>query len=126
MNREKQYHKLGKRFMRLDEAEKKAKSDKEEIRRELSGLMRDEFAEKDYLLPTISESIPNAFFHLTGISKEDFLKTRYPGWTLLKEIVEEEDIVFILQKQPQYIGKVIELDDAQISKIVVEYTPEID
>jgi len=54
------------------------------------------------------------------------MATRYPSWNLIKLIEDDEETTFIFRKRPEYMGKVIELEDAKLSKIAVEYSPEID
>ncbi len=96
------------------------------MRGELTGVIRDSFAEAEHLLPTLTETIPNSFFEDTGMSHERFMATRYPSWNLIKLIEDDEETTFIFRKRPEYMGKVIELEDAKVSKIAVEYAPEID
>lgn len=126
LDRESRYQTVGKKWMVLASEEKKVKATKEKLRKELLDLIIDEFEEKDFLRPVVSDSIPHSFFEKTGISHTEFIKTRYPGWELLKTINEESSVTFVLQKLPEYVGKVIDLGGAQLSKLVVEYTPEID
>ena len=127
MDRDKTYERLGNKWIKLTSQEAKVKETKEKLRAELSGVIKEEFAEKDYLLPIITETIPNSFFEATGISYDEFLGTRYPGWELISEIDMENEVVFILKKRPEFMGKVIELGkDVQLTKTVVEYSPEID
>ncbi len=60
------------------------------------------------------------------MTHDRFLATRYPSWNLIKTVPGRTETTFILRKRPEYVGKVIEIDDQKISKIAVEYSPEID
>ena len=120
------YERLGKKWIRLQSQEKKVKESKDKIRGQLTGAIRDSFAEAEHLLPTLTETIPNTFFEDTGLSHDRFIGSRYPSWNLVKTIPGRSETTFILRKRPEYMGKVIELEDAKISKIAVEYAPEID
>lgn len=110
----------------MDSQEKKVKESKEKLRKELLDLLRDDTAEREYLLPVATETIPDSFFDSTGMTEAVFLQTRYPGWKLIKKIKEENATVFLLQKLPEYIPTIIDLNSSQIVKSVVEFTPEID
>jgi hypothetical protein len=74
-----------------------------------------------------SVEVPQQFFKVTQISHEDFVSTRFPGWDLTKKMEDDPNkVIFILRKQPALMSKIIEMDDAQLTKIVAEYTPEVD
>ncbi len=120
------FNRLGKKWIRLQSQEKKVKESKDKVRGQLTGAIRDSFAEAEHLLPTLTETIPNTFFEDTALTHEQFLGSRYPSWNLIKTIPGRNETTFILRKRPEYMGKVIELEDAKVSKIAVEYAPEID
>lgn len=120
------FDRLGKKWVKLNAQEKKVKESKDKIRGQLTGAIRDSYAETEHLLPTLTETIPNTFFEDTGLSHDRFLGSRYPSWNLIKTVPGRNETTFILRKRPEYMGKVIELEDQKLSKIAVEYTPEID
>ena len=115
------------KWVRLDSQEKKVKETKEKLRKELLDMLREDNAERSNLLPVISETIPDTFFEVTGISEDRFLASRYPGWNLIKTMDEDGATVYILQKKPEFMPVVLPVDDeVQVTKTIIEYTPEID
>lgn len=96
------------------------------MRGELTGAIKSSYAEAEHLLPTLTETIPNTFFEDTALTHDQFLDSRYPSWDLIKKIPGRVETTFVLRKKPEHMGKVIELEDAIVTKISVEYSPEID
>lgn len=103
-----------------------------ELRDEFFRLHDEEFKGKDHLLPVRTIEVPDVFFAATGMSKEDFIESRFPGWNV--EHVEYNTAlkksVFILKRDKRFIPGVVEVDDGdkllRVSKEVSEYTPEFD
>lgn len=115
---------LARRQMRLSRLEKKIKERKEQVRKEFFSIANQNTP--DYTLPTTSIHVPEAFFNISGMSHTDFLKSRFPSWTLKATTISGKDVVFVLQKRPEYVGYVDGGPGVQISRSISELTPEID
>jgi hypothetical protein len=95
-------------------------------------LLEDKLRGKDHLLPVRTIEVPEEFFTRTGMSKEDFVQTRFPGWNI--EHCEKNTVtgqtVFVFKRDPRYVPDVVELEDGdhliRVQKEIAEYTPEID
>lgn len=75
-------------------------------------------------LPMKSVVIPEGWLEKIDISKEDFFKSRYPGWIILSE----KGGVYIIMKDPEYISwEYVDPDThIKVAKQIQESTPEID
>lgn len=117
-------------------AEKEAKVEASKIRDEFLRLYDADVASSAYALPVITIEVPDIFFELSQMSKEDFISTRFPDWQI--EHSEAKPFanctVFVLRKNPTYLpGSIdveIEIDGKsefiRVAKEVSEYTPEMD
>lgn len=114
----KQY-KLSKLLKKLDVVKK-------QIRAELF-LEADEHFEKEHWhLPMTSWLVENEFFEKSGITREEFVKTRFPQWDIQSTKEDQEGVVYVLRKKKQYMPWSYENGDFEISRSVAELTPEID
>lgn len=104
--------------------EKELKARKEELRDELFGVANRE--QPEHLLPTATIEVPFEFFNTTGMTYDDFLKSRFPTWDLQDYEVKDNSVVFILRKGKSYMPWKYEDDYYKLSKSPVEPTPEID
>lgn len=132
MTRQERLQQIARELYEAKLEEKQAGDTTKELRNEFFRLYDEEFRSKDYLLPVRTIEVPNEFFHSTGMSQDDFVSSRFPGWDV--EHVEYNTAlgkrVFVLKRDPAYIPGVIEIDDddkkLRVSKEVSEYTPEMD
>lgn len=97
---------------------------KSDLRKEFFDLVTNTVGLEEKDLPTKSVELPQNFLERIELTEEDFFKSRYPGWN----VVANENDVYILIKDPAYIG--YEFVDPEskikISKQIQESTPEID
>lgn len=128
MNREERLQDLAKRYYRIDQREKNWKSRRESLREEIIRLIEYDFRGKDRLLPVKTIEVPDVFFKTTGMSKEEFAATRFPGWDVehCEYNIAEEMTTFVLKRDPSYLPRVVESDDVRVSKVITEYSPVID
>lgn len=132
MTRQERLQEIARKLYEAKTIEKEADGVVKELRDEFFRLYDEEFRGKDYLLPVKTVEVPAEFFARTGMSQDEFISSRFPGWEV--EHVEYNTAlarrVFVLKRDPKYISGVIEVDDGdkklRVSKEVSEYTPEID
>jgi len=133
MERSERLKHLGREIDRLSKLEKEIKIHREVVRDEFSRLVQDEVKDKEYLQPVKSIEIPDEFFHSTGLSKEEFVASRFPGWNVehLEKDIAKNTTSFVLRRDPNYIPYSIVVDEDEeselrVSKSIAEYNPEID
>lgn len=117
---------LARRQLRLAKLEKAIKERKQKLREQFFSLANENVP--DYALPTTSVHVPLSFFEKTGMKQEDFLKSRFPSWTLKATTKNDTDMVFVLQKRKEYMTYVGADPDngVQIARSISELTPEVD
>lgn len=117
---------LAHRQMKISRLTKKLDEWKKQVRDQLFEIADSSYGEQNYLLPTITMSVPLVFFERTGLSNEGFLATRFPAWELLHSEDEDDHRVFVLKKLPAYAPYSVAGDEYEISRSVSEMTPEVD
>lgn len=130
MNLEERITHVAKELAQYAEEERKVKALRDDAKEEFYRLIRDRH--KRDILPVRTIEVPDEFFAVTGLSYEEFVETRFPGW--LVEHVEKNialnRTVFVLKRDPEYLadGVDITVDNKRlrVSKVVAEYTPEVD
>lgn len=118
--------KLAYKQTRLTKLLKKLDAVKKEIRAELFQEADDHFEKEHWLLPMTSWLISYEFFEKTGMSKEDFAKTRFPQWDVTAIQEKNEGIVFVLRKKKNFMPWSYSSGEYEISRSVAEITPEVD
>jgi hypothetical protein len=114
---------LAKNLAKAKEAEKKAKFARETAQGAFFKAVAEEWREKKKSLrPVTTITVPADFWDKTGMSVDEFLDTRFPGWEL--ERVSDDNLV--LRKLPEYMPSEINVDGTKVTKTVSEYTPVID
>lgn len=132
MRREEYLQEIAKGLFEASEDEKEAKKRREYLRDEFFRLAEAEFHGKDHILPVKTIEVPDEFFARTGLTKDEFVKSRFPGWKVehCEKNVAMSHTVFVFKKDPSYIPTVVdvEVDDQSIrvAKEIAEFTPEID
>ena len=111
---------------RLTALLKKLDALKKQLRAELFQEADEHHKERHWNLPMTSWLVPHEFFERTGMSREDFEKTRFPMWNITSRKETYEGFVYVLQKKPQYMPWSYGSDEFEISRSVAEITPEID
>lgn len=119
------------------EKEKQAKQLREQAREEFFRMADEMWRSKEDLVPVQTVEVPQDFFVSTGLTQEQFMETRYPGWDI--EHVELNPATmkrtFILKRNIRYLPRLVEVKEwpedtnspiFKVSKDVAEYTPEID
>lgn len=126
MTREERQQQIAKELYQAREQERKIKSRVDELKDEFFKLAEDEYAHKDHMLPVRTIEIPDNFFIRTGMTHQEFVETRYPGWNI--EHVENTSgmVVFILKRDPSLMPVTVSVDGVSVTKTPIEYTPEID
>lgn len=117
---------LAYRQIKLTRLLKQLDTVKKKIRAELFQEADEHFAEKHWLLPMTTWLVPWEFFERTGMSREDFVKTRFPQWNVESSREDPEGIVYVLKKKKEYMPWSYSDDEYEISRSVAEITPEID
>jgi len=132
MQRQDRLREIGRQFYAAKEKEKISSTEVKELREEFFRLYNEEFKHKDHLLPVKTVEVPDEFWTSTGMNKDEFVESRFPGWLVehVERNVSTNNTTFVLRKDPKYIAGTIDIDDTdktiRISKEVSEYTPEID
>lgn len=99
---------------------------KKQIRAELFQEADEHFAIEHWHLPMTSWLVEWDFFEKTGITPEEFIKTRFPQWNVTSTREDTEGIVYVLQKKKEYMPWSYENGEYVVSRSVAEITPEID
>lgn len=127
MTREERLAEIAKELTSATYREREAKADREHAKEEFFRLIRDRHKNSD-LLPVQTVEVPLDFFERTGMTKEEFAESRFPGWTVehCERNIAQSQIVFVLKRDASYIPDDIVVDGVKVSKSIAEYTPEID
>jgi len=123
---------LARRLYRINQLRGGVEDRRDETRKEFFRLVTDNFRKKEHLLPVRTIEVPDGFFDKTGMTRFDFVMTRFPGWMV--EHCERNTAtgitVFVLKKDPHYMPDTIDVEDDEgtirVAKEVSEATPEID
>jgi hypothetical protein len=132
MTREEQLQQIAKDLYEAKIDEKEASEGTRELRNKFFRLCEEGFRGKDHLLPVKTIEVPDSFFDATGYDKEEFPKSRFPGWDVYHQEYDAalEQTIYILRRNPSFIPGVVEVRDEKglirVSKEISEYTPEID
>lgn len=128
MTRQERLVHLARMLDSISRDDKARRQNRETLKSEFFQLLEEERKEKPELLPVITAEVPLEFFECTGISYDEFIETRYPGWIIehLERNITTDNVVFVLRRDPMYVTDKVVIDNIQVSKVVAEYTPEID
>jgi len=105
---------------------KKLDGVKKQIRAELFLEADEHFAKEHWHLPMTSWLVPWDFFEKSGLTPEEFVKTRFPQWDVESTKKNDEGIVYVLRKKKQFMPWSYENGEYEISRSVAELTPEVD
>lgn len=131
MTREEHLKEVAKNLYEANLAEKEAKANREELRDEFFRLVLYEFKDSAFL-PVRTIEVPHDFWAKTGLSKDDFVATRFPGWEVehIERNFADAVDVFIFKKDPAYMSSSVDVDadgvPVRVSKEISEFSPEID
>lgn len=125
-------NKIAREFYHSIAEEKDAKEKRSELRDEFIRLADDQYSSRDHLLPVQTIEVDNSFFQKTGLTQDEFVSTRFPGWKV--EHVEfnsaTQKRTFVLKRDPHFLNQVVVVEEGDdkiyVSKEVSEYTPEVD
>jgi hypothetical protein len=131
MRREQRLAHIARQLYETVENEREVKKSREDLRKEFFRL-HDAGLGANHILPVRTVEIPESFFKATGLSQEEFVTRRFPGWKV--EHVElntvEKKRTFVLKRDTKYVAGVVDIEDegqtVRVSKEVVEYSPEVD
>jgi hypothetical protein len=133
MTREERLQKIALDLAEISEENKQNKKEREGLMSDFFRLLDAGYKGREYLLPIKTIEVPDTFWTTTGMSKEEFIDTRFPGWKVqhVEKNIATNQTVFILKKDVSYLSAVVEVEheDGQkikVAKEVAEYTPEID
>lgn len=123
--------KVAKQLALVAQEERQQKDARSELKDLFLDIIDEEHEGRDYLLPIITIEIPAGFLERVGLTEEEFLASRFPGWDLEDSSLEIDREIFILKKNLRYLPKTVEMkygktEKIRVSKDVAEYTPEID
>lgn len=123
--------KVAKQLALVAQEERQQKDARSELKNLFLDIIDEEHEGRDYLLPVITIEIPAGFLEKVGLTEEEFLTSRFPGWDLEDSSLEIDREIFILKKNFRYLPKTVEMkygdtEKIRVSKDVAEYTPEID
>jgi len=132
MTREERLKWLAERLYEEQQSEKEHKTNREGFKKEFMRLIEDGFDGRDHILPVKTIEVPADFWKKTGMTKAEFIESRFPGWDVehVEKDISTSNTVFVLKRNPHYLSGTIEVetDDGilKVSKEVAEYTPEMD
>lgn len=132
MTRQERIEWLARELERVSNEEKEIKKRRSELRDDFFRLADHDWNKNEHLLPVVTINVPEEFFKRTGLSKREFIATRYPGWNLEHDEYNTAlfNHTFVLRRDPKFISREITIEDGEdtlkISKEISEYTPDID
>lgn len=132
MKRDERLRQLAEEIYHLKQDKNEIDSRVEVLRDELFRLAHYDFKGKDHLLPVRTVEVPDDFFIRTGLGREEFAQTRYPGWIVehIEKNISLHKTTFVFKKDPAFVSRVVEVvaEDGviQVTKGISEFTPEID
>lgn len=132
MTREERLAQIARELYDAKMSERGVKADVEHLRDEFFRLYDDGVRGKSYKMAVKTIEVPQEFFEKTGMSMEDFVKSRFPNWDV--EHIEKNTAtgvtVIVLKQNYKYIPGTVDIDDGdkviRVSKEISEYTPDID
>jgi hypothetical protein len=132
MKRDERLEHLAKNIYSMKGTIKEIERSLKEEREKFFELLEDNLASQEHLLPVQTIEIPQEFFERTGMSEQDFVASRFPGWQVehVEKNISTGMHTFILKKDKRYIPSVVETTygagKIRVSKEIMEYEPEID
>jgi hypothetical protein len=132
MTRQERIEWLAHELERVSNEEKEIKKRRALLRDDFFRLADHDWYDKEHLLPVVTITVPDEFFERTGLSKREFIETRYPGWNLEHDEYNTAlfEHTFVMRRDPRFIPREVEVQDGEdilkVSKEVSEYTPDID
>lgn len=132
MKREERLQYLAKQLYSHSQTEKELKKSREELREEFFRLLDDGLSGREHVLPVKTIEVPDAFWATTGMTKEQFVDSRFPGWKIehCEKNITTNQTVFVLKRDPSYVPGMVDATfgdtHIRVSKEIAEYTPEID
>jgi hypothetical protein len=132
VKRQERLKEIARKLWETKQAKDQIEQNRKELAADLYRLLEYDFRNKDHLLPVVTIEVPEEFFTRTGLTRQEFIDTRFPGWDVEHEEVNitTEMTTFVLKRNPRYMGGVVEVPDGdhtiRVSKTISEYTPEID
>lgn len=128
MNTEERLEYLARQLVEIAEREKQIKAEKEEAREAFFNLVARKSDSHSPVEAIRTIEVPLSYFETTGQTKEEFVASRFPGWITehVERTITKPTVVFVLKRDPAYQTGSIEVDGVRVSKVVSEYTPEVD
>ena len=123
---ESELDKLAYKQFKLSRLLKKLDTVKKQIRAELFQEADEHFEKEHWHLPMTSWLVEWDFFEKSGLTPDEFVKTRFPQWDVQSSKKTDEGIVYVLRKKKQYMPWSYENSEYEISRSVAELTPEVD
>lgn len=130
MNREERLEHIARELAELTAEERDIKALRDDAKEEFFRLLRDRH--KHSVLPVRTVEVPDEFFHSTGLSYDEFVESRFPGWLVehVEKNIAMHRTVFVLKRDPEYLTDAVDITTDEgtlrVSKVVAEYTPEVD
>ena len=84
------------------------------------------YEQQHYLLPVTTVFVPWEFFEKTDISREEFVKTRFPSWNVTHANEQDDGIIYSLKKKKEFMPWSYQSDEFELTRSVAELTPDID
>lgn len=132
MTREERLHQIAQDLYDISRENKQAEKDREVLKSEFFRLIDKGLTGRSNLMPVKTIEVPDSFWIATGMSKEEFVQTRFPGWKVehIEKNISLNNTVIVLKKNASYIPAVVEVEHPEgkikVAKEVAEYTPQID
>lgn len=70
--------------------------------------------------------LPEGWFDRCGLTEEAFLESRFPTWELTRRQERDGEIIFTLQKNPDYLPWGTTHGELRLAREIQEYNPAID
>jgi hypothetical protein len=119
-------NRIAHRQARISKLMKKLEESKKALRATLFQYADKSYDGKEYLLPQTSIIVEERFFKMTGMTHEEFAKSRFPTWDVVYISPSFDVVTFVFKKKREYMPFGWEDEETKISRSVSEYTPEID
>lgn len=133
MTREERLQQIALDLFDISDESKKAEKNRELLKSEFFRLLDLGYKGRANILPVKTIEVPDEFWIKTGMSKEEFVETRFPGWKVehVEKNISKDQTVFVLKQDATYLPAVVEVESVdgqkiKVAKEVAEYTPNID
>lgn len=110
----------------LDELIREATARREQLRQQFFNVATLKIKEEGSPPLCRRVVLPDGWFERCGLTEDAFLESRFPTWRLIQRQERAGEIVFTLEKDPDYLSWGVVHGDLRLAREIQEYNPTID